>query len=44
MHGLQSGWKYMVGAPQPVNAKALPPQANRISGKIRIQEQDGYLL
>jgi hypothetical protein len=38
----------MVGAPQPVNAKALPPQANhdtdRISGKIRIQEQDVYLL
>ncbi len=41
MHGLQSGWKYMVGALRPVNAKALPPQANRISGKISIQEQDG---
>jgi hypothetical protein len=44
MHGLQSGWKYMVGAPRPVNAKALPPQANTISGKISIQEQDGSLL
>ena len=35
MHGMQSGWKCMLGAPRPVNAKALPPQPNMISGNIR---------
>ncbi len=35
MHGMQSGWKYLAGAPRQVNPKAHPPQTNMVTGNIR---------